>query len=415
MQERRRAASAWTVVAAAAALLAVTMGTRVSLGLFIGPINGATSIGLATLSLALGTSQLAWGAAQPVASLAAARYGVAPVVLAGGIASAAALAALAAAADTAAVGAALLLFGAAGAAAGSAPLLMGVVAARVSAQRRGVALGLVGAGGSAGQFLLAPVVTAALPLLGWQGALLALAVLALAATPLARALRPAPTHADERRAPATAPQASAWRTALRSRAFWLITAGFGVCGFHVSFLTTHMPGVIELCGLPPTLSGAWLAVVGACNIAGSLASGWLSQRLPMARLLTALYALRAAGVALFLLLPPGPTVLLGFALWMGLTYMATLPPTTGLIASRYGTQSVAALFGIAMAVHQIGSFLGTWLGGLEVEWTGTYRWIWIADMLLAGIAAALHLPLRDRVADAPRGTAGVGATRSAPA
>ncbi len=168
-----------------------------------------------------------------------------------------------------------------------------------------------------------------------------------------------------------------------------------MCGFHVSFLTTHMPGVIDLCGLPAGLSGAWLAVVGACNIASSLGAGYLMQRMPMKSLLATVYALRALGVVAFIVLPKSELVLFGFALWMGLTYMATLPPTTGLIAQLFGARNVATLFGVTTLVHQVGSFLGAWLGGVEVELTGGYAIVWWIDAALALGAAAAHLPIRE--------------------
>jgi predicted MFS family arabinose efflux permease len=156
-----------------------------------------------------------------------------------------------------------------------------------------------------------------------------------------------------------------------------------------------MPGVIELCGLPAGLSGAWLAVVGGCCIASSLGAGYLMQRVPMKSLLATVYALRALGVAAFILLPKSEFVLFGFALWMGLTYTATLPPTTGLIAQLFGARNVAALFGVTTLVHQVGSFLGTWLGGVELELTGGYAIVWWVDVALALGAAAAHLPIRE--------------------
>lgn len=381
-------------VLAAAALMAVMMGSRSSMGLFIGPINIATALGAATISLGFALSQLSWGAAQPFAGVLAHRYGTARVIAAGGVLSALALATLTVADTSGALIGTLLVAGAAGAAAGGAPLLMGAVAQRVPAEKRGAAMGLVSAGSSAGQLAMAPLAALLIGSIGWQGALLAFALLVAAVLPIARAFRGPAACAEPQAARVDA------RAALREPSFWFITAGFFVCGFHVSFLTTHMPGVLELCGFSTGFSGLWLAIVGACNVAGSLAAGWLMQRVPMKALLGTLYALRAAGVALFVILPASREVLLGFALWMGLTYMATLPPTTGLIAKLYGARNVAVLFGVAMALHQVGSFLGIWVGGLELELTGGYRWVWLLDILLATGAALAHLPIRERGAGA---------------
>jgi predicted MFS family arabinose efflux permease len=380
-------------VLAAGVLMAMLMGTRSSMGLFIGPINTATALGAATVSFAFALSQLGWGAAQPLAGLLAGRFGTARVVIAGGVVSAIGLALITVAASGPALMANLLVAGAAGAAAGGAPLLMGAVAQRVSAEKRGLAMGLVSAGSSAGQLLLAPLAALLIAGIGWQVAMLVFAVLVVAVLPAALVFRRPPVAADGA-GPGAAPIDA--RTALRQPSFWFITAGFFVCGFHISFLTTHMPGVLELCGFSPGFSGLWLAIVGGCNIVGSLVSGWLMQRVPMKSLLGTLYALRAAGVALFLLAPASREVLLGFALWMGITYMATLPPTSGIIAKLYGAKNVAVLFGVTMAMHQVGSFLGVWLGGLELELTGAYHWVWLLDILLATAAALAHLPIRER-------------------
>lgn len=394
----------WTspaaAVIAAALLLAITMGSRSSFGLFVGPLNTATMLGAATIGLALAIGQLAWGASQPFCGMLAQRFGAARVIAVGGVLTALGIALVPLASDSASLIAALALGGAAGAAAGGAPLLMGAVAQRVPVERRAFALGVVSAGSSAGQLVLAPAVALAIAFIGWQGALFALALLALAALPLARtfASRPA-EHGRRDEAPRAAPTV---RHALRDANYWYVTAGFFVCGFHVTFLTTHMPGVIDLCGLPAGLSGIWLALVGACNIASSLGSGWLMQRVPMKALLGSLYALRAAGVLLFLALPKTPVTLLAFALWMGLTYMGTLPPTTGLIAKLYGARNVATLMGITTAVHQVGSFFGAWLGGLEVERSGSFDLVWYLDVALALAAAAIHVPIRERdPVDAP--------------
>jgi predicted MFS family arabinose efflux permease len=254
---------------------------------------------------------------------------------------------------------------------------------------------------------LAPLAAVLIGGIGWQGAMLVFVALVLLVLPAASVFRRRPAAAEA----AVDTAAIDARAALREPSYWYVTAGFFVCGFHISFLTTHMPGVLELCGFSTSFSGIWLAIVGGCNIAGSLASGWLMQRVPMKALLGTLYALRAVGVVVFLLLPASREVLLGFALWMGLTYMATLPPTSGIIAKLYGARNVAVLFGVTMALHQVGSFLGVWLGGLELELTGGYRWIWLLDILLAAAAALAHLPVREGAAGArlPAALAGAAA------
>ncbi len=393
------AAGFMTPVLAAAALMAVLLGSRSSMGLFVGPINTATALGAATVSFAFAASQLAWGAAQPVAGMLARRHGTARVVIAGGALSALGLVLITLAGSGTTLIATLLLAGAAGAAAGGAPLLMGAVAQRVRAEQRASALGLVSAGSSVGQLVMAPLAALLVSGVGWQGALLAFAALTLAVLPAALVFRRPPLAAEVAH---DGPAIDA-RTALRQPSYWFVTAGFFVCGFHTSFLTTHMPGVLELCGFSTSFSGVWLAVLGTCNVVGSLASGWVMQRVPMRTLLGTLYALRALGVLLFLLLPASSATLFGFALWMGFTYLATVPPTTGIIAKLYGPRNVPVLFGITMALHQVGSFLGVSLGGLELELTGDYHWIWLLDILLAVAAALAHLPVRERSAPGAAG------------
>jgi MFS family permease len=410
MNPASRPPSFWIPVAAASLLLAVSMGSRSAMGLFLGPINTATSLGAATVSLAIAAGLLAFGAAQPAWGIWERRVGAARVIVLGAIGSGIGLALLTVAGGSAVLATATLLGGATGAALG-APLLMGVVAQRVPVARHGLAMGVISAGSSAGQLIYSLIGAVLIAAFGWQAALLVFAATLLAVAPLARVFRARPAAGPD--TTPNAAQAPSAARALHEPSYWYVTAGFFVCGFHVSFLTTHMPGVIEMCGLPPTFSGLWLAVVGACNIVGSLGAGWLMQRLPMKLVLGAVYALRALGVAAFIALPPSQALLLGFALWMGLTYMATLPLTTGLLTRLYGAPNLAVLFGITMAMHQVGSFLGAWLGGVEFQLTGDYRWIWFADILLASAAALVHLPIRDGTA--PRRASGGVVARPAPA
>jgi len=288
---------------------------------------------------------------------------------------------------------------ASGTAVGSVPMLLGAVAQRIGPQWRSMASGVVGAGGSGGQLLLAPAVQAGIAGAGWIPAVLGLALLSLAALPVAALLRErrrAPREAASGAQPAREPETGpGLRTALRSPTYWLLTAGFTACGFHVGFLFAHMPNVIALCGLPPTTSGLWLALLGVCNIFGSIASGMIVRRASMTRTLAVIYAMRALGVIAFLALPKTSESLLLFAAWMGVTYFAVMPPTSGLIATLVNARQFATLFGVTMFVHQLGSFLGVWFGGLAAERLGGYDLVWQLDIGFALFSVVVHLLLRD--------------------
>jgi predicted MFS family arabinose efflux permease len=183
--------------------------------------------------------------------------------------------------------------------------------------------------------------------------------------------------------------------AFRDRSFLLLGAGFFVCGFHVGFIATHMPGVVAACGLTPTV-GAWaLATIGLFNIVGSFAVGWMVDKVRMKMLLSALYATRGLAVLCFLLAPKNEWVVMTFAAVIGVTYLSTVPPTVGLIAKLHGTRYMATLFGLVIVSHQVGGFLGAWLGGRSVEANGSYDWVWYIDILLAVGAALVHLPIRE--------------------
>jgi len=390
---------AWALTAAAVALLAITMGSRSVFGLFLSPLNSATGLGIATISFAVAVSQLTWGAAQPFCGMLAERYGPARVIAAGSL-LAAATGALLPFAHTSGVLIAVLAAAGVAATVGSPSLLVGTVSQRVAPERRGMVAGIVGAGGPLGQLLLAPATQAAIALAGWVSAALALAALSLAALPLALAFRRPAARAATGQA---APQPGATlRAALASPRYWVINATFFVCGLHVFFLVTHLPGVIELCGLPSRVSGAALAALGLFNIAGSIGAGFVIQRYSMKRTLAALFAARGIGIALFLAAPKTELTVLAFSVWMGLTYMAVLPPTAGLIGKLYGAERLATLLGITFVVHQAGAFLGSWLGGVVLEATGSYDPMWQLDLALAGLATAVSLAIREREPHAPR-------------
>jgi MFS family permease len=380
---------AWRLTLAATALMALVMGSRSAFGLFVSPLNTATGIGLAGISLAAAIAQLGLGVGQPLVGRLAERHGAARVIRVGAWLLAGTTAAVVLA-DSAGMLALVLCAGAlAGAAVGSNALLVGEIGRRLPEAQRGLAVGIVGAGGSAGQLLLSPATQWTIDAHGWVVAMLGTALLSLLAWPLAGAFRgPVPAAA----LPAAPAAAVPLRAVLRQARFWRIAVAFGICGFHVGFLGVHMPGVIERCGLPASLSGTWLAVLGAANVAGSVGIGFALRHWRPAPLLVALYTMRALSVAALLNLPPTAEVLLGFAAVAGFSYMAVLPPISQLLGRHFGVQRLGTLFGVVMLVHQLGSFAGIWLGGWAAAATGSDRLLWGVDIALALLAVLLLWP-----------------------
>jgi predicted MFS family arabinose efflux permease len=273
-------------------------------------------------------------------------------------------------------------------------VLMAATTRLVPAHRRGLATGVVNAGGSFGQFLMAPVAAALMISVGWVSALQILGLVVLLCLPAAYLLRGNSLQS----APAgqkVVGTREAIRTAIRHPSYLMLGAGFFVCGFHVAFLATHLPGVIASCGLPTQWAGWSLAMIGLFNIVGSIGMGWAVGRWRMKSLLSLVYATRALAVLVFLLAPKTGPVMLVFAAVMGLTFLSTVPPTAGLVAKFFGTANMATLFGLVMLTHQIGGFLGAWLGGRVFEATGSYNWVWYIDIVLAVGAALIHLPIRE--------------------
>jgi predicted MFS family arabinose efflux permease len=377
--------AAWRVTLAATALMALVMGARSAFGLFVSPLNTATGLGLAGISLAAAVAQLGLGAGQPLVGWLAERHGALRVIRAGALLLAVATAAIAWAGSVAMLTALLLAVALAGSATGSNALLIGELGRRLTPAQQGLAVGLVGAGGSAGQLLLAPATQWGITQHGWFWALMGTAAISLLAWPLAGAFRHAPPRAA---GSSSTPVADA----LRNRRFWAVTGAFTICGFHVGFLTMHLPGAVERCGLPSTLAGPALALMGAANIAGSLAVGWALKRHDAAALLALLYLLRAASVAALLAMPATSWAMLGFALLAGATYMAVLPPTAQRIAQDFGAQRLGTLFGIVMVLHQVGGFAGVWLGGWLANRHGSDTAFWALDLALALLAAVLVWP-----------------------
>ena len=389
----------WWVLLAAASVFALTMGTRQTMGLFLSPLNTATGLGLASISLAFAFGQIFWGLTQPFAGAYADRYGPVKVLLVGIALVAAGTFITPFMTTTVGLILSIGLLAAGGAGIAGPAVLMGATARMIPADKQGVAIGVVNAGGSFGQFLLAPIAGALMLGVGWANAMQVLAVVVLLALPAAIIFRAGakPALADDAGQAVQIPLNAlpAISLALKNPSALLLGAGFLVCGFHVAFLGTHLPGVVAACGLPTQWSGWALALLGLFNIVGSLVMGWAVGRWRMKSLLSLVYAIRAVAVIVFLLAPKTGPVLLVFAAVMGLTFLSTVPPTVGLVAKFFGTANLATLFGVVMLTHQVGGFLGAYLGGRIFEATASYDWVWYIDIVLAVGAALIHLPIKE--------------------
>jgi MFS family permease len=387
----------WVLIGACCAILMITMGARQTVGLFVSPLNTATGLGLVSISFALAVGQFVWGASQPLFGALADKIGTVRVVALG--------------ACLLALGQALTPFvhnrgelliaagflSAAGAGAGSFSILIGSTAGRLSPERRAFASGVINAGGSLGQFVFAPLMQAAIAGFGWVAAMISLGLAALLTIPLAWPLRGERAHAAA--AASSAPSGPTLgmqlRQALRDRSYLCLHAGFFTCGFHVAFLITHLPGEVQLCGLPGSVAGNAIGLIGLFNVLGSLGAGALARRHRMKHLLGLIYGSRAAIILLYLSAPKTMLTFYLFAAALGATWLATVPPTAGLVGKLFGTRHLATLFGLTLLSHQTGAFFGAWLGGLVRAATGSYGWMWAADIALAAAAALVNLPIRE--------------------
>jgi MFS family permease len=399
--EAGKESRAWLITLAAAAILMVTMGARQSLGLFISPLESATGLGIATISLAFAIGQLMWGLIQPVSGAVADHYGPTKILVAGLVVLALGLALTPFMTSGFGLIVSLGVLAAIGSGAGSFSVLIGAAAQHLTSDKRGKAAGIINAGGSLGQFVFAPVVQALIHVLGWMGAMWSLAAIAVGALPLVGVVSPAGRVRGGTGATGSAPW-QAVQVAIEDRSYLLLNAGFFTCGFHIAFLVTHLPGQVNLCGLPPTVASWSLALIGLANILGSLIAGSCTQRFRSKYILAAMYGSRALLIGWYLVAPKTSWTFYAFAVGLGLTWLATVPPTATIVGKLFGIRYLSTLFGLTLLSHQIGGFLGAYLGGLALVRFGDYQWMWYADMALAAAAAVINLPIREaRVAQAP--------------
>lgn len=389
---------------AAAAIMMISMGIRQSQGLFVAPLNASTGLSIATISFALAIGQFFWGAIQPVAGALADRYGPRSVLIAGILLLSGGCALTPYMGSGFGLAISLGLMCAMGSGASSFSVLIGAASHRLPLEARGAASGLVNAGGSFGQFVFAPILQKLIQGIGWVNAMWAMAATALLALPMIGKLTagPAVVHAHVE---GDKGLKHAVVEALKDPSYLLLHAGFFTCGFHIAFLVTHLPGEVNLCGLPPAVASWSLAIIGLTNIVGSLYAGACVARYRSKYVLAAMYGSRAVLVAAYLIAPRTEWTFYIFAAGLGFTWLATVPPTAAIVSKLFGIRYLGTLFGLTLLSHQVGGFLGAWLGGLAITRFGDFGWMWYADMALAAAAAVLNLPIRE----APLGQAATAA------
>lgn len=393
----------WWIVAAGGVIVALSMGIRQSFGLFLQPVTDDLALTREVFGLAIALQNLLWGLVQPVAGIFADRYGPGRVLAVGGLVYVAGLGLTAVSSDTASLNLTLGVLIGIGLSGTTWAVVLGAVGRLVPDQQRSLALGLVTAGGSFGQFALIPATQVLLAAHGWVSTLLIFAAAAALMPVLAGALRvPRPAAGD---APRTEmPLARALGDAAGHRGYWLLNAGFFICGFHVMFIATHLPAYLVDNGISGGIAAYALATIGLSNIAGSYVCGLLGGRYSRRRLLSLLYLVRAVVIAGFLAVPITPTTALVFSALIGFLWLGTVPLTSGLVGQIFGVRYLTTLFGIVFLSHQLGSFMGAWLGGYVFDVSGSYDLVWIASVLLGLVAAALHWPIDEAPVYAPGAT-----------
>jgi len=392
----RNSEPSWFFLAlAAAALLMVTMGARQSQGLFLFPIAGSTGAGIATVSFAMAVGQFVWGAVQPVSGALADRFGAARVLVGGVLILALGCALTPLLTSSLGLVLTIGILTAVGSGAGSFSVLIGSLARRLPELHRGTAAGIITAGGSLGQFVFAPIAQTLISLWDWMGAMWSLGAITLVALPL---VRPIGGRAAAGGTPVWTGQGGmrmALRNAFRDRSYLLLHGSFLTCGFHIAFLITHLPGEVDLCGLPASVASWSLAIIGLANVAGSFTAGWLLGRFRGKDVLFWMYASRTILILLYLAAPKTEWTFYLLAVGLGFSWLGTAPPTAGVVGKLFGMRYLATLYGMTMLSHQIGGFFGAWIGGLAFSYYGNYLWMWYADALFALIAAFLNLPIRE--------------------
>ena len=385
------------IVIAASCLVAVMFGSRNSLSLTIQGIDQSNTLDYLQISFAFALGQLVVGAISPFGGMIADKYGTGKTLTMGILFALFGMLLIPYSTNVVTLSLSLGIISSIGLGIAGLPVVLASVNKLISSEKIGMAFGLVNAGQSLGQLILAPIAGLVVVSYGWVACIIFLSIMFASVLPFSYILRSRLPSKEESAPEIERGLAETLRIAVKTPSYIYLVSGFFVCGFHVAFIATHMPGVIASCGLPPTVSGWSLGLIGLFNIVGSIFAGWYISRYSMRLFLSYTYFARCLIVLCFLVSPKDLVSVLIFSIALGFTYFSVIPATAGLVGKMFGPKFMATLFGFALFSHQIGGFLGAYLGGFFFSISGDYTTVWLLDASLAIFAALIHLPIKEKL------------------
>ena len=385
------------IVIAASCLVAVMFGSRNSLSLTIQGIDQSNTLDYLQISFAFALGQLVVGAISPFGGMIADKYGTGKTLTIGILFALFGMLLIPYSTNVVTLSLSLGIISSIGLGIAGLPVVLASVNKLISSEKVGMAFGLVNAGQSLGQLILAPIAGLVVVSYGWVACIIFLSIMFASVLPFSYILRSRLPSKEKSAPEVERGLAETLRIAVKTPSYVYLVSGFFVCGFHVAFIATHMPGVIASCGLPPTVSGWSLGLIGLFNIVGSIFAGWYISRYSMRLFLSYTYFARCLIVLCFLISPKDLVSVLIFSIALGFTYFSVIPATAGLVGKMFGPKFMATLFGFALFSHQIGGFLGAYLGGFFFSISGDYTTVWLLDASLAIFAALIHLPIKEKL------------------
>ena len=385
------------IVIAASCLVAVMFGSRNSLSLTIQGIDQSNTLDYLQISFAFALGQLVVGAISPFGGMIADKYGTGKTLTIGILFALFGMLLIPYSTNVVTLSLSLGIISSIGLGIAGLPVVLASVNKLISSEKVGMAFGLVNAGQSLGQLILAPIAGLVVVSYGWVACIIFLSIMFASVLPFSYILRSRLPSKEKSAPEVERGLAETLRIAVKTPSYVYLVSGFFVCGFHVAFIATHMPGVIASCGLPPTVSGWSLGLIGLFNIVGSIFAGWYISRYSMRLFLSYTYFARCLIVLCFLVSPKDLVSVLIFSIALGFTYFSVIPATAGLVGKMFGPKFMATLFGFALFSHQIGGFLGAYLGGYFFSISGDYTTVWLLDASLAIFAALIHLPIKEKL------------------